>query len=186
MRKQYSGPFQAKLTWMTPALQLLELLMSTLKNACLWNMQNTPTLSSLNHNVPSPLPASWSGSNMHICTYFQFSKFLVDGKTINSKHKAVTIGFFFTDNMFRSLTLQVEEAPPAPLVVTKSDSGITRHLKTTPECRKAVGASPAKRFKVLAKARNSGHLGFLEAVYISRLSPVLCSQKEFVRSLALF
>ena len=33
--------------------------------------------------------------------------FLVDGKTINSKHKVVTIGFFFTDNMFRSLTLQV-------------------------------------------------------------------------------
>ena len=30
------------------------------------------------------------------------------------------------------------------------------------------------------------HLGFLEAVYISRLSPVLCSQKEFVRSLVLF
>ena len=78
---------------------------------------------------------------------------------------------------------EIEEAPPASLVVTKSDSGITRHLKTTPECRKAVGASPAKRFKVLAKARNSGHLGFLEAVYISRLSPVLCSQKEFVRSL---
>ena len=81
---------------------------------------------------------------------------------------------------------ELEEAPPAPLVITKSDSGITRHLKTTPECRKAVGASPAKRFKVLAKARNSEHLGFLEAVYISRLSPVLCSQKEFVRSLALF
>ena len=79
-----------------------------------------------------------------------------------------------------------EEAPPAPLVTTKSDSGITRHLKTAPECRKAVCANPAKRFKVLAKARNSGHLGFLEAVYISRLSPVLCSQKEFVRSLALF
>ena len=78
MRKQYSGLFQAKLTWMTPALQLLELLMSTLKNACLWNMQNTPTLSSLNHNVPSPPPpppppASWSGSNMHICTSFQVS-----------------------------------------------------------------------------------------------------------------
>ena len=75
MRKQYSGPFQAKLTcnWMTPALQLLELLTSTLKNACLWNMQNTPTLSSLNHNVPSPLPASWSGSNLHICTSFQVS-----------------------------------------------------------------------------------------------------------------
>ena len=56
----------------------------------------------------------------------------------------------------------------------------------TPECRKAVCANSAKRFKVLAKARNSGHLGFLEAVYISRLSPVLCSQKEFAQSLAMF
>ena len=28
---------------------------------------------------------------------------------------------------------ELEEAPPAPQVVTKSDSGITRHLKTTPE-----------------------------------------------------
>ena len=54
---------------------------------------------------------------------------------------------------------ELEEAPPAPLVTTKSDSGITRHLKTAPECRKAVCANPAKRFKVLAKARNSGHLG---------------------------
>ena len=35
------------------------------------------------------------------------NKFLVDGKTINNRHKAVTIGFFFTDNMFRILTLQV-------------------------------------------------------------------------------
>ena len=37
----------------------------------------------------------------------EVNKFLVDAKTINSKHKAVTIGFFFTDNMFRSVTLQV-------------------------------------------------------------------------------
>ena len=26
---------------------------------------------------------------------------------INNRHKAVTIGFFFTDNMFRTLTSQV-------------------------------------------------------------------------------
>ena len=55
---------------------------------------------------------------------------------------------------------ELEEAPPAPLVITKSDSGITWHLKTTPECRKAVCANPAKRFKVLVKARNSGHLSW--------------------------
>ena len=39
-------------------------------------------------------------------TQMNVNKFLVDGKTINSKHKAVTIDFFFTD-MFRSLNLQV-------------------------------------------------------------------------------
>ena len=37
----------------------------------------------------------------------QTDKFLVDGKTINNSHKAAAIGFFFTDNMFRTLTLQV-------------------------------------------------------------------------------
>ena len=31
------------------------------------------------------------------------NKFLVDGKTINNRHEVVTIGFFFTDNMFRTL-----------------------------------------------------------------------------------
>ena len=60
--------------------------------------------------------------------------------------------------------------PPA---ISKSDSGITRHLKTSAECRNAVCSNPVKRFRVLAKARNSGHLSFLEAVFISRLSPVL-------------
>ena len=73
--------------------------------------------------------------------------------------------------------------PPA---ISKSNGGITRHLKTSPEFRNAVCSNPVKRFRVLAKARNSGHLSFLEAVFISRLSPVLCAQKEFVRSLALF
>ena len=47
---------------------------------------------------------------------------------------------------------ELEEAPPAPLVITKSDSVITRHLKTTPdhECRKAVCVNRARRFKFLA------------------------------------
>ena len=80
MRKQYSGPFQAKLTcnWMTPALQLLELLMSTLKNACIWNMQNTSTLSSLNHNVPPPPPLAselirQQLAHLHFLSSFHFS-----------------------------------------------------------------------------------------------------------------
>ena len=65
-----------------------------------------------------------------------------------------------------------------PTAISKSYSGITRHLKASPVCR--------KRFRVLDKARKSCHLSFLEAVFISGLSPVLCAQKEFVRSLSLF
>ena len=73
-----------------------------------------------------------------------------------------------------------------PPVISKSDSGITRHLRTAPECGSEVCSKPVKRFRVLAKAKNSGHLSFLKVVFISRLSPVLCTQKEFLRSFALF
>ena len=34
----------------------------------------------------------------------------------------------------------------------------TAFLKTSPECRNAVGSNPVKRFRVLAKARNSGRV----------------------------
>ena len=72
------------------------------------------------------------------------------------------------------------------LKVSKSDSSITRHLKTSPECREGVCLDVSKRFRILSRARNAGHLSFLEALFISKLSPELCAQKEFVRSLELF
>ena len=72
------------------------------------------------------------------------------------------------------------------LKVLKSDSSITRHLKTSPECREGVCLDVSKRFKILSKARNAGHLSFPKALFISELSPELCAQKEFVRSLELF
>ena len=61
-----------------------------------------------------------------------------------------------------------------------------RHLKESAECREKACPNLFKCFTILAKARNSSHLGFLEAIFIARRSPVLCSQKEFVRGLALF
>ena len=73
-----------------------------------------------------------------------------------------------------------------PLELKKSDSGITRHLKTSPPCLEAIRARPLDRFSVLAKARNSSHLGVLEAMFIRTLKPELCAQKDFVRSLVLF
>ena len=73
------------------------------------------------------------------------------------------------------------------LKVSKSDRGITRHLKTSSQCREAVCKSNVTaRFQVIARARNASHLGFLEALFIGRHAPALCAQKEFVRTLGLF
>ena len=73
------------------------------------------------------------------------------------------------------------------LKVAKSDSGITRHLKTSSKCRDVVCRSNfTSRFKVIARARNASHLGILEALFIERYTPELCAQKEFVCTLGLF
>ena len=73
------------------------------------------------------------------------------------------------------------------LKVAKSDSGITRHLKTSSKCRDVVcRSSITSRFKVIAWARNASRLGFLEALFIGWYTPKLCAQKEFVRTLGLF
>ena len=73
------------------------------------------------------------------------------------------------------------------LVVAKSDSGITRHSKTSSKCRDVVcRSSITSRFKVIAGARNASHLDFLGALLIGRYTPELCAQKEFVRTLGLF
>ena len=44
----------------------------------------------------------------------------------------------------------------------------------------ALAITPQKIFRVHTRARNSSHLVFLETVFISGMSPVLCSQKERV------
>ena len=72
------------------------------------------------------------------------------------------------------------------LEIRKTDSGITWHRKESAECRDKICPNLLKCFTILAKARNSSHLGFFEAIFIARRSPVLCPQKEFARSLSLF
>ena len=65
--------------------------------------------------------------------------------------------------------------PPA---ISKSNSCKTpEDVTSMQECSLF---QPRVGFRVLAKARKSGHLSFLEAVFFSRLSPVLCAQTEFV------
>ena len=70
-----------------------------------------------------------------------------------------------------------------PLQVTnKSLSAIAQHLLDSPDC---VLSFAHDRFSILAKARSSFHLQILEALYIRKLSPVLCKQKELIYSLKL-
>ena len=66
----------------------------------------------------------------------------------------------------------------------KGDSAITKHLKASPSC--ISDQLQQTGFTVLAQARSRAHLDVLEALFISRLAPPLCSQKDYVRTLALF
>ena len=74
------------------------------------------------------------------------------------------------------------ETPPV-LRSAKTDSAISKHLKENPEC---ISEDLRKNFSVLAQARSQAHLNVLEALFIQAKSPVLCSQKDFVRVLSLF
>ena len=66
-----------------------------------------------------------------------------------------------------------------------SDSAVTKHLKESLGC---IGQQPVmrERFRVLKQARGQVQLDVLEALFIRKLKPELCQQKDFVRSLKLF
>ena len=66
-----------------------------------------------------------------------------------------------------------------------SDSAVTKHLKDSLGC---IGQQPVmqERFCVLKQARGQVQLDVLEALFIRKLKPELCQQKDFIRSLKLF
>ena len=68
--------------------------------------------------------------------------------------------------------------------VEKNDSAVTKHLKENAEC--VPLCKPESRFKILAEARSNSHLDVLETIFIKKLLPVLCAQKEFTRQLQLY
>ena len=72
-----------------------------------------------------------------------------------------------------------DSRPEDPLVLHKSDSGITRHLKMSSECLSTLLKTDnlAFFFTIMARARNDIHLAVLEAIFIASYQPVLCSQK---------
>ena len=69
--------------------------------------------------------------------------------------------------------------------VEKNDSAVTKHLKENDECV-PLCSKPESRFKILAEARSNSHLDVLETIFIKKLLPVLCAQKEFTRQLQLY
>ena len=68
--------------------------------------------------------------------------------------------------------------------VEKNDSAVTKHLKENAEC--VPLCKPESQFKILAEARSNSHLDVLETIFIKKLLPVLCAQKEFTRQLQLY
>ena len=66
--------------------------------------------------------------------------------------------------------------------IDRCDSVITKHLKENPSC---IPEQPAERFKILTQARTQMHLDMLEAIFIKSLTPGLCQQKDFTRTLHL-
>ena len=65
----------------------------------------------------------------------------------------------------------------------ESDSAIGQHLLESSQCARNYTDS---QFKILTTARSHFHLSLLEAVYVSRKTPDLCRQKQFVFTLQLF
>ena len=65
---------------------------------------------------------------------------------------------------------------------TNTSSAIAEHLFNSPEC--ASTFTPGL-FSILAKARNTLHLHVLEALYIKKLRPSLCKQRDLLFKLRL-
>ena len=72
------------------------------------------------------------------------------------------------------------------MVEGKSDSAIRKHVKLSPNCLRSVCNNVLSHFSVVARASSKSHLNVLEAIFIARLKPGLCLQKEFFLNLCLF
>ena len=90
----------------------------------------------------------------------------------------------------RRLPIGKDESRAATSEVTKKtrnsnsqQSAIKSHLSVSDSCRELYRDDV---FSVLARGRSVLHLSVLEALYIRKLSPELCVQKENVLSLQLF
>ena len=72
---------------------------------------------------------------------------------------------------------------PIRSATESASSAIAQHLVANPICADQYNAD---MFRILSRGRSSFHLRMLEATFIRTTDPILCRQKEFVRSLCLF
>ena len=100
-------------------------------------------------------------------------------------HFTCSCGLTYVGRTSHCLSERIQQHIPSDLLKRKrtSDSAITKHLRLNADC---LSEDLNQAFRVLASARNSTHLNVLEALFIKRLAPPLCSQKEHVRALSLF
>ena len=57
-------------------------------------------------------------------------------------------------------------------------------MKLSQDCLRSVCSSGLSHFNVVGGARSKNHLNIFEAIFIARLKPESCLEKEFVRSLS--
>ena len=74
------------------------------------------------------------------------------------------------------LTNACSSAKTGSTVMTSSSS-IGQHLIANATCAMEYDDS---RFSIIAYARDFNHLKVLEAIYITKMKPILCKQKKFV------
>ena len=99
-------------------------------------------------------------------------------------------GLTYVGRTSQCLSARIKQHIPLKLLdgsnpgrISQSDSAILKHLKSNREC---LRDDLHTAFRILAQARSDFHLGVLEALFIQRLAPTLCCQKEHVRVLSLF
>ena len=131
------------------------------------------TTTAFSGRVKDPLPTTWKSSLVY-CYRCSCARTYV-GKTVQNLSERIK------QHIPPKLLL-----PGADLRRKSADSGITRHLKDNSAClEKLRKETVVDRFSVLYQARNRIALDVLEALFIHRLAPELCSQKEHVRVLTL-
>ena len=90
----------------------------------------------------------------------------------------------FAERIKQHVPAKLQDESPK-LKIRKGDSAITKHLKSNPDCIPSSQATQ-ERFSILATARCDDQLNTLEALFIRKLAPPLCNQKEQPKSLSMF